>query len=74
MDSIRDEMKDLKRQVEEEAAEVRTYVVKSGDSLSTIAEELLGDAGRWQEIFEANEDEIDDPNQIKAGQELRIPS
>jgi nucleoid-associated protein YgaU len=74
MDSIRDEMKDLKRQVEEEAAEVRTYVVKSGDSLSTIAEELLGDAGRWQEIFEANEDKIDDPNQIKAGQELRIPS
>jgi len=74
MDNIRDEMKDLKRQVEEEAAEVRTYVVKSGDSLSTIAEELLGDAGRWHEIFEANEDEIDDPNQIKAGQELRIPS
>ncbi len=74
MDSIRDEMKDLKRQVQEEAEEARTYVVKAGDSLSTIAEELLGDAGRWKEIFEANEDEIDDPNQIKPGQELKIPS
>ena len=71
MDSIRDEMKDLKGRGQQEA---RSYVVKSGDSLSKIAEELLGDPDRWREIFEANKDKIDDPNAIKVGQELSIPS
>lgn len=55
------------------AAQKRTYVVKSGDSLSKIAKELLGDANRWPEIFEANRDQIKDPNLIYPGQELKIP-
>ena len=55
------------------AAEVRTYMVKSGDSLSKIAKELLGDASRWPEIYEANKDKIKDPNLIRVGQELTIP-
>jgi nucleoid-associated protein YgaU len=49
-------------------------VVKSGDSLSKIAKELLGDADRWPEILAANKDKIDDPNQIKPGLKLKIPS
>jgi nucleoid-associated protein YgaU len=57
-----------------EAARVRTYVVKSGDSLSKIAKELLDDANRWPEIFEANKDQIENPNLIYPGQELKIPS
>lgn len=66
----------LRREAEERAARTksRTYVVKAGDSLSKIAKEVLGDAGRWQEIFEANKDQIKDPNLIRPGQELRIPS
>ncbi|MBN1890378.1 MAG: LysM peptidoglycan-binding domain-containing protein [Thermoflexales bacterium] len=56
-----------------EAAKVRTYVVKSGDSLSKIAQQFYGDAKRWPEIFEANKDKIKDPNLINVGQELRIP-
>jgi hypothetical protein len=41
----------LREQAEEEKAdEARTYVVKSGDSLSKIARELLGEAGRWPEL------------------------
>ena len=51
----------------------RRYVVKSGDSLSKIAKELLGDAGRWPEIFEANKDKIENPNLIYPGQELVLP-
>jgi len=51
----------------------RTYVVKSGDTLSGIAYDVYGDAGRWPEIFEANRDKIKDPNLIHPGQELRIP-
>jgi len=55
------------------AAAGRTYVVKSGDTLSGIALDMYGDAGRWPEIFEANKDKIKDPNLIYPGQELRIP-
>jgi len=57
------------------AAEVKqVYVVKSGDSLSKIAKELLGDASRWPEIYELNKDVIgDNPNLIKPGQKFKIP-
>jgi nucleoid-associated protein YgaU len=56
-------------------AEVKqVYVVKSGDSLSKIAKELLGDASRWPELYELNKDVIgDNPNLIKPGQEFKIP-
>jgi hypothetical protein len=33
-----------------------------------------GDADRWPEILAANKDKISDPNEIKPGQELKIPS
>jgi nucleoid-associated protein YgaU len=56
-----------------EADEPRIYVVKSGDSLSKIAKEVYGNAGRWKEIYEANKDQIKDPNLIYRGQKLRIP-
>jgi nucleoid-associated protein YgaU len=69
MTSLQDEMRDLKRR-----KQARSYVVKSGDSLSKIAKELLGDADRWPEILAANKDKIDDPNKIKPGQKLKIPS
>ena len=57
----------------EREAQARLYVVKAGDSLSKIAKEVLGDARRWPEIFEANKDQIKDPNLIRVGQELKIP-
>jgi nucleoid-associated protein YgaU len=47
--------------------QARVYVVQSGDSLSKIAKEILGDAKRWPEIFEANKDKIKDPNLIYPG-------
>ena len=49
------------------------YTVEAGDSLSKIAEKTLGDASRWQEIYEANKDTIKDPNKIYVGQKLIIP-
>ena len=49
------------------------YVVKKGDSLSKIAKEVYGNAGRWQEIYDANRDRIDEPNLIRPGWELNIP-
>lgn len=51
-----------------------TYTVKSGDSLSAIAKQEYGDAGQWRRIYEANRDQIDNPDLIHPGQELRIPA
>ncbi|MBI1353851.1 MAG: LysM peptidoglycan-binding domain-containing protein [Acidobacteria bacterium] len=51
---------------------MQEYTVRAGDSLSKIAEKLLGSAGRWRLLAEANE--LADPNQIRVGQILRIPS
>jgi nucleoid-associated protein YgaU len=54
-------------------SEKRTYTVKAGDTLGKIAQALLGDGSRWPEIYEANKDQIADPNLIEVGQELVIP-
>ena len=51
-----------------------TYKVKSGDTLSKIAKEMLGDATAYHKIFEANRDQLSDPNKIMPGQQLRIPA
>jgi len=51
----------------------QTYTVQSGDSLSKIAREHLGDANAWNRIFDANRDQIKDPDKIQPGQVLRIP-
>lgn len=54
-------------------ADPEIYVVQAGDSLSKIAKERYGDMSRWPEIFEANKDQIKDPNLIQIGQKLVIP-
>ncbi|UYQ93024.1 LysM peptidoglycan-binding domain-containing protein [Chitinophaga horti] len=54
------------------AGQTSEYVVKSGDSLSKIAKNYPGVT--WKEIFEANKDQIKDPNLIHPGQKLKIPS
>lgn len=48
------------------------YEVKAGDNLSKIAKNYPGVS--WQDIFEANKDQLKDPNLIKPGQKLKIPS
>ena len=53
--------------------ETHTYTVKSGDTLSKIAREFLGDANSYMDIFNANRDVLSDPDRIKPGQVLKIP-
>ena len=53
--------------------ESRTYIVQSGDTLSKIAKEYYGDANRYMDIYNANTDQLSDPNKIQVGQELIIP-
>jgi len=50
-----------------------SYTVKPGDTLSKIAKHFFGDANAYNEIFEANRDQLSDPDKIKPGQVLRIP-
>lgn len=49
------------------------YTVVKGDNLSKIAQEYLGDAKLWKEIYNANKDQIKNPNLIYVGQKLNIP-
>lgn len=49
-------------------------VVEAGDSLWTLAQKTLGSGFKWEEIYEANKDQIKDPNLIYVGQKLTIPS
>ena len=56
------------------ASSARTYTVKAGDTLSKIAKEHLGDANAYMKIFEANKDQLSDPDKIKPGQVLKIPT
>ena len=55
-------------------AAARTYTVKAGDTLSKIAKEHLGNANNYMAIFEANRDQLTDPDKIKPGQVLKIPA
>jgi nucleoid-associated protein YgaU len=50
-----------------------TYVVVAGDSLSKIAKREYGDMNQWRRIYEANRDQIKDPDLIHPGQKLTIP-
>jgi len=52
----------------------KTYTVQSGDNLSKISKQFYGDANKYMKIFEANRDQLKDPNLIKPGQVLKIPS
>ena len=55
------------------AAGQEVYKVRSGDTLSKIAQTNLGKSSRWQEIWELNKGRIADPNLIEIGWELVLP-
>jgi nucleoid-associated protein YgaU len=48
------------------------YTVRAGDSLWTIADDRLGDPGRWAMIADANPSM--DPDRLRVGQRIRIPA
>lgn len=50
-----------------------TYTTKPGDNLSKIAQEMYGDSLKWRTIYEANQNQIKDPNVIFSNQILTIP-
>ena len=52
---------------------VTFHVVVKGESLSAIAANEYGDATKWTVLYEANRDQIGNPDLIFTGQRLRIP-
>ncbi len=61
---------------DKEKAETKktTYVVKEGDTLASISRKFYKTSKRWREIRDANEKKIDDPDNLRAGLTLTIPS
>lgn len=49
------------------------YIVKYGDTLSGIAQKMLGAQSRYQEIYDANRDRMSSPDRLDIGKPLRIP-
>ena len=49
------------------------YIVQKGDTLVSIAEELLGDENSWRDLYEINKDKVKSPELLQIGQELKIP-
>lgn len=47
--------------------------MRRGETLSSIAEQWYGDAGRFRDIDNANRNQLNDPDVIFPGQRLRIP-
>ena len=52
----------------------RSYTVVKGDTLSHIAKAHYGKPNKWHVIFDANRDQLADPDKIVPGQVLRIPA
>jgi len=50
----------------------QTYTVQPGDTLSKISKRFYGDPNKYPQIAKANN--LENPDQIKAGQQLLIPA
>ena len=53
-------------------AKPKTYTVKAGDSLSLIAQRVLGDKEKWRDLHRLNRKVIDDPDNLKVGTVIRL--
>jgi len=64
---------DASRQ-QQSAQSASTYTVKAGDTLSKISKQFYGSPNQFMKIYEANKDQVSDPDKIQVGQELKIPA
>ena len=52
----------------------RWYQIKKNDRYVSIAREQLGNGNRWKELYELNRDKFPDPQRIREGVRIRIPT
>lgn len=53
---------------------LRSYTVRPGDTLSSIASRVYGNAGLWPALWWVNKAHIRNPNEIYAGETLKLSS
>ena len=51
----------------------RVITVRSGDTLSSLAERELGSSTRWTDIFRVNRAQLSDPDELAVGMRLAVP-
>jgi nucleoid-associated protein YgaU len=49
------------------------YTVKPGDTLARLAQQFYNSASKWGKIYEANKDQVKNPDYIYIGMKLIIP-
>ncbi len=65
---------DIKADIRTETSDYyHIHKVESGDTLGKISKEYLGEAGKYMEVFNANKDQLSNPDLIQIGQVLKIP-
>jgi LysM repeat protein len=52
---------------------VRTYTVQTGDTLVSISKKFYQTPSRWKDILDANQNQLSDPDELKAGQTIILP-
>ena len=75
LSEIRDETARLERGLEEAMRLPSTWTVRKGECLWWISgyDEIYNDPLKWPVIYEANRDQIENPDLIYPDQVLRIP-
>ena len=61
------------RAVNTKPAAPKTYTIKDGDTLMSLASKLMGSAGKWEELYEYNKDVLDDPDTMIVGTVIKVP-
>ncbi len=56
------------------AAGFKWYQIKKNDRYVSIARDQLGDGDRWREIYEMNKDKFPDPQRIRHGVRIKLPT
>ena len=49
------------------------HIVRSGETLSEIAQDYLGSSRHWRRLLEANRQVLTDPNKIRPGMKIVVP-
>ncbi len=52
----------------------KTYTVKAGDTLRTIAKKYYGKASKWKKVYNANKDKLPSSKKLTAGTKLTVPA
>jgi len=76
LEQLRRHLTGRTRQNPTDALRQRSYVVQPGDTLTRIARRMLDDGSRSavRRLFEANQDVLENPDQLRVGMTLQIPS